>query len=122
MEISGDVAMPYGMRLVTELLLNQNFGMIFFTVPALSIIKVDRTIPMKIFPYSFFSCHTPYFMQIFLFSSAINSKGRLYLSMNFRCRSGESELTPSIMVFLNFLNWSLKSQASVVQPGVMSFG
>jgi len=51
-------------------------------------------------------------------------KGKLNFSMNLACDFKESLLIPIIIAFLsiNVLLLSLKSHASVEQPGVLSLG
>ena len=68
--------------------------------------------------------HTPYASQIDLFSSATNVNGRPNFSMNLSCRAAESALTPSTTAFFAVIaSWlSRKPHASLLQPGVLSFG
>ena len=75
-------------------------------------------------PKFFFSCHTPYFVAIFLSVSARSEKFRFCLPMNFVCEASESGETPRIdvLIFVKSGRSSRKLHAWIVQPGVESFG
>ena len=70
------------------------------------------------------SPHTPYASQTDLSSSAISVNGRPNFSMNLSCRAAESALTPITTAFFAVIAScaSRKPHASLLQPGVLSFG
>src|SRR5262249_21521668 len=67
---------------------------------------------------------TPYCFRTVPPRSASRTKGSLYLVANFSCAASPSELTPMTSAPASFRSsyWSRKAQASLVQPGVSSFG
>ena len=80
--------------------------------------------PRLFFPYMFFSTMTPNASQTFDSVSASSRNGMPYFFLNFWCDATESRLTPTIVApfFSNFLTASRNCVASLVQPGVSSFG
>jgi len=80
--------------------------------------------PMYSLPMNFFSCQTPKASHRVPWTSAMSSKGKFCLALNFSCLLISSFETPYIRVLASMKAWcwSLKSCPSVVQPGVASFG
>ncbi len=79
---------------------------------------------MTFLPYRTFSPKAPNFLATVLSGSASSGKLSLYLARNFSWEARESGLTPKTTapVFLIFAWVSRKAHASLVHPGVSSFG
>src|SRR6266481_4338966 len=52
------------------------------TLPFASITKLDRSMPMDVLPYLFFSTHTPYASAVAWSGSERSVNGRPYFSLN----------------------------------------
>src|SRR5207245_3288957 len=96
----------------------------FWTFPRSSITNVVRSIPMNVFPYRFFSFHTPYAFRTFPSGSERSGKDREYFSRNFAWLARSSLLTPRTTAPFDWTRERLsrKEHASLVHPGVSSFG
>ena len=94
------------------------------TLPSLPISTVERITPTVFLPYIIFSPKAPYFFITLRSGSERSGKGSLYFPMNFWCDAAPSALTPSTVTpsFANARMSSRKPHASLVQPGVSSFG
>jgi hypothetical protein len=67
--------------------------MIFVTFPSATMTKVDRSMPLYVLPYLFFSTQVSYRSATVCSSSESSVNGRPYL--NLTCVAGLSGLTPS---------------------------
>src|SRR6476620_7989564 len=94
------------------------------TFPSGPMRYVMRATPMYFLPYIDFSCHAPYSSMTSWYGSASNGNVSEYLAANFALLSSSSTLTPRIAALLlpNFGRLSWNAHASLVQPGVSSFG
>src|SRR5882724_1308523 len=100
------------------------FGHIFLILPSGPIKNVTRDVPVYFTPMNVFGPHTPYACTIFFPSSASSVYGSLNFSTNLSCDLAESVLTPSTTAPfpLKSSHRSRNEHASLLQPGVLSFG
>src|SRR5215468_6621556 len=103
----------------------------FFTVsqclmtsPLGPITTVERIVPCTGLPYIIFFPKAPYFFMTSVFGSDKRANGSLYFCANLLCESMLSLLTPNTTApdFFSTDPMSRKPQASLVHPGVSSFG
>jgi hypothetical protein len=92
--------------------------------PSAPTTNVERTTPQYFTPNSDLRCQTPYASATAWSVSARRVYGSAYFSRNFRCDRTSSGLIPRIAAPIpsNRGKALLKSSASLVQPGVSSFG
>ena len=83
--------------------------------------KVDRISPVVVLPKTVFSPYAPYALATSKFSSLARGKGSEFVSAKPSWEETLSGETPSTAAFMETAA-SRKSQACVVQPGVLSFG
>src|SRR6059058_2589318 len=95
-----------------------------FSMPSAPTRKVLRSMPLTFLPYMILFFTTPNMWHIFSSVSAISSKGSSSLVLNSSCDFMLSRDTPNTTApaFTKSLYLSRNCMASVVQPGVLSFG
>ena len=94
------------------------------TIPSFPTMKVDLMVPTVSFPYEILVPQAPTFSMSSCSGSLRSLTFSWFLSMKFLWDFTESLLTP-MMGMLRSMNWgnaAVKSTASVVHPGVLSFG
>src|SRR5262245_4123971 len=96
----------------------------FFTLPSGPIQTVERITPVVFLPYIIFSPHAPYFIITFLSGSESSRNGSLYFFVKLAWEVAPSGEMPSTTASCFSIAWyrSRKPHASLVQPGVSSFG
>jgi hypothetical protein len=80
--------------------------------------------PFVFLPYIILSPYAPHASMTLRSGSESSVNGSRYFAANFACESGESAETPSTITPARCSSFqrSRKPQASLVQPGVSSFG
>src|SRR5215470_8134417 len=99
-------------------------GQCLMTSPLGPMTTVERIVPSTNLPYIIFFPKAPYFFITSVLGSDKRTNGSLYFFANLLWESMLSLLTPSTTApdFFSADPMSRKPQASLVQPGVSSFG